>query len=46
MSIKIVAQLNANTMLKRRDLVSIYKKVKNEIDLLADDDNSVKTHAG
>ena len=46
MSIKIVAQLNANTMLKRRDLVSIYKKVKNEIDLLADDDNSVKTQAG
>ena len=33
-------------MVKHNDLLSIYKKVKNEINLLADDDNSVKTNIG
>ena len=33
-------------MVKHNDLLSIYKKVKNEINLLADDDNSVKSNIG
>ena len=37
-SIRLLAAFNANPMLKNNDLKSIYTKVKNEINLLADDD--------
>ena len=33
-------------MLENNDLISIYRKVKNEINLLADDDKSIKSGAG
>ena len=35
--------MNANAMFQKNDLKSIYKKVKDEINELADDENSVKT---
>ena len=38
--------MNANAMFQKNDLKSIYKKVKDEINELADDENSVKTQAG
>ena len=33
-------------MLDNNDLVSIYNKVKNEINLIADDDKSIRSGAG
>ena len=41
-----MAAFNANPMLKKNDLKSIYRKVKSEINLLADDDFNIKDNAG
>ena len=41
LSIRILAAFNANSMLENNDLVSIYNKVKNEVNELAGDEKSV-----
>ena len=42
-SIRILAAINANPMMQKNDLLSIYQKVKDEVDFLADDDKSMQS---
>ena len=46
LSIRILAANNANSMLEKNDLKSIYKKVKNEINELTNDEESAKALKG